>query len=120
MVGTVVTRIGLRFRVCDSSSQIFDCSLNVTPNFCLTTRLKYCALSTWASAMISFALLSRSLRFKEPGPEIGQIRSRTSARFCWPSQHVRQLFGIGADQPISNLIDLVVQQLRVSGSTFAI
>src|SRR5438477_3264487 len=78
LVGTVVARIG--FQVCDCSSQIFDCSLNVTPTCSLTTRLKYCAVSTWVSAMISLALLSRSLRFKEPGPEMGQMRSRTSAR----------------------------------------
>ena len=62
LVGTVVARIG--FQVCDCSSQIFDCSLNVTPTCSLTTRLKYCAVSTWVSAMISLALLSRSLRFR--------------------------------------------------------
>jgi hypothetical protein len=32
---TVVMRIGLRFRVSHSSSQIVDCSLNVTPNCCV-------------------------------------------------------------------------------------
>jgi hypothetical protein len=76
MVGTVVARIGLRFRVCDCSSQIFACSLNVTPTCCLTTRLKYCAVSTWASAMISLALLSRSLRFKESDADYRPCRTQ--------------------------------------------
>src|SRR5260370_38938593 len=74
-VSDVAGAIGLRVRVFDDSSQTFACSRKVTPWLDCTTFSKCSTVSTPLTAMISFALRSRSDADSLPGPETGQIRS---------------------------------------------
>src|SRR5215831_6361379 len=84
MSSAEVARIGLRLRVKDCCSQAFDCSRNVTPESCFTTSLKYSVESAPLAWIISLAFRLHSLLESSPGPEIGQMRSRTCIRLSCP------------------------------------
>src|SRR6202008_267018 len=78
---------GLLFRFLIPSSQISASRRKETTVafYCVTTLSKYSLVSTPLAAMISLALRSRSDTESLPGPEIGQIFSRTLTRFTWPA-----------------------------------
>src|SRR5258708_12971453 len=76
---------GLRLRFFISSNQISARSRNVLPWFERTTLSKCAAVSAPLAAIISLALRFRSDAKSLPGPEIGQILSRTRCLFSWPA-----------------------------------
>ena len=77
------TGFRLRFFIC--FNQISACSRNVMPWFERTTFSKCSTVSAPLASIISLALCFRSDAESLPGPEIGQIFSRTRCLFSWPS-----------------------------------
>src|SRR6266446_4807114 len=78
---------GLLLRFLIPASQVSTCCRKVTTVAfdCVTTLSKYSLVSTPLAAMISLALRSLSDAESLPGPEIGQIFSRTLTRFSCPA-----------------------------------
>ena len=76
---------GLRLRFFNRSNQISACSRNVVPWFERTTFSKCSAVSAPLASIISLALCFRWDTESLPGPEMGQILSRTRCLFSWPA-----------------------------------
>src|SRR5487761_697417 len=76
---------GLRLRFFMCSNQISACSRNVMPQFERTIFSKCSAVSAPLASIIFLALRFRSDAESFPGPEIGQILSRTRCLFSWPA-----------------------------------